>query len=111
MSLAKDFISKCLTIDPQQRMTAVEALKHPFISDEKGQGEDLLPVVRKNFNAKRTLHAAIDTIRAINKLREGGVMDGAFSIAPEDQKEAIPTADQDTSTGLWRKPAGGLMRP
>lgn len=29
-------------------------------------------MVKKNFNARRTLHAAIDTIRAINKLREGG---------------------------------------
>ena len=37
-----------------------------------GGGGDLLPVIKKNFNARRTLHAAIDTIRAINKLREGG---------------------------------------
>lgn len=29
-------------------------------------------MIKKNFNARRTLHAAIDTIRAINKLREGG---------------------------------------
>ncbi|OAA59166.1 calcium calmodulin-dependent protein kinase [Niveomyces insectorum RCEF 264] len=33
---------------------------------------NLLPTVKKNFNARRTLHAAIDTVRAINKLREGG---------------------------------------
>ena len=65
-------------------MTAHEALQHPFVSEEsrlalggapdKSQSEqrDLLPVIKKNFNARRTLHAAIDTIRAINKLREGG---------------------------------------
>ena len=48
-------------------------------------GEDLLPVVKKNFNARRTLHAAIDTVRAINKLREGGamgMMNGALSKDP-----------------------------
>ena len=46
---------------------------------------DLLPTIKKNFNARRTLHAAIDTIRAINKLREGGaqgLMDGTFSGNP-----------------------------
>lgn len=36
------------------------------------QRKDLLPTVKKNFNARRTLHAAIDTIRAINQLRAGG---------------------------------------
>jgi hypothetical protein len=28
--------------------------------------------VRKNFNARRKLHNAIDAVRALNKLREGG---------------------------------------
>ena len=46
----------------------------------------MLPVIKKNFNARRTLHAAIDTIRAINKLREGGaagLMEGAMSMDPK----------------------------
>lgn len=89
-------------------MTAHTALEHPFLSeDHLGKAADLLPVVRKNFNARRTLHAAIDTIRAINKLREGGVMDGALSISPENQKER---ETGEKTIGLWRKPAGGLMK-
>ncbi|KAK3168173.1 hypothetical protein OEA41_004619 [Lepraria neglecta] len=90
---AREFIKRCLTTDPQQRMTAHEALSHPFVNDEmrereggRGQGGDLLPVIKKNFNARRTLHAAIDTIRAINKLREGGaagLMEGAMSVDPK----------------------------
>ena len=89
---ARDFIKKCLTIDPNARLTAHDALSHPWILTEKsstsgdaGSGEDLLPVVKKNFNARRTLHAAIDTIRAINKLREGGaagMMNGGLSKDP-----------------------------
>lgn len=88
---AREFIKRCLTIDPQQRMTAYEALQHPFVNDEaekrdgRQQGGDLLPVIKKNFNARRTLHSAIDTIRAINKLREGGaarLMEGALSTDP-----------------------------
>jgi serine/threonine protein kinase len=74
---ARDFIRRCLTIDPAARMTAHEALSHPWIADlgkapADGKEEDLLPTVKKNFNARRTLHAAIDTIRAINQLRAGG---------------------------------------
>lgn len=87
---ARDFIKRCLTIDPHQRMTAHEALSHPFVAGDSkkegdGKGSDLLPVVKKNFNARRTLHAAIDTVRAINKLREGqgGMMDGASSSDPK----------------------------
>ncbi|KAH8819663.1 kinase-like domain-containing protein [Xylogone sp. PMI_703] len=89
---ARDFIKRCLTIDPTQRMTAHEALSHPFVvgmdsqtaMDPSRRGSDLLPVVKKNFNARRTLHAAIDTVRAINKLREGqnGLMEGASSKDP-----------------------------
>jgi len=56
--------------------------------------EDLLPTVKKNFNARRTLHKAIDTVRAINKLREGGGlmsghMDGQMSLDPKPKGEAV----------------------
>lgn len=84
---AKEFIRRCLTIDPTKRPTAHEALQHPFVagvlSPEQTEN-NLLPTVKKNFNARRTLHAAIDTVRAINKLREGqnGFMDGAKSREP-----------------------------
>ncbi len=87
---ARQFINSCLTVDPNQRMTAHGALEHPWFSGGKSQsgrdGQDLLPTVKKNFNARRTLHAAIDTIRAINKLREGGaaaMMNGAMSKQPQ----------------------------
>ncbi|EED20303.1 calcium/calmodulin dependent protein kinase, putative [Talaromyces stipitatus ATCC 10500] len=87
---ARDFINRCLTIDPKARITAHEALQHPWISSDLSakQGEDLLPTVKKNFNARRTLHKAIDTVRAINKLREGGglMMDGATSIEPRPER-------------------------
>ncbi|KAI9749718.1 MAG: T-complex protein 1 subunit eta [Chaenotheca gracillima] len=82
---ARLFIRRCLTIEPTQRMTAHEALSHPFVTEEHRKEADLLPVVKKNFNARRTLHAAIDTVRAINKLREGGaMMDGAMSVDPQN---------------------------
>jgi len=61
---------------------------------KSGVAEDLLPTVKKNFNARRTLHKAIDTVRAINKLREGGGlmsghMDGQMSLDPKPKGEAV----------------------
>jgi len=86
-SHAKDFVRRCLTIDHTKRITAHEALQHPFVaahSTTDGAGENLLPTIKKNFNARRTLHAAIDTVRAINKLREAQhLMDGARSKEPD----------------------------
>lgn len=104
---ARQFIKRCLTIDPKARMTAHEALQHPWISPpsedvdvKMGSGEDLLPVVKKNFNARRTLHKAIDTVRAINKLREGGglMMEGAMNVAPRPEDvngESVTQTDGD----------------
>lgn len=96
---AKDFIKRCLTIDPAKRMTAHEALQHSFVAGwaakaagaeggEQDKGANLLPNVKKNFNARRTLHAAIDTVRAINKLREGQFMNGGRSREPTKKKAA-----------------------
>ncbi|KAI0454689.1 kinase-like domain-containing protein [Xylaria acuta] len=97
---AKDFIRRCLTVDPNKRMTAYEALSHPFVAGfnvnpDGDKGQNLLPTVKKNFNARKTLHAAIDTVRAINKLREGQahharLMDGSRSAEPT--KGAAPLA-------------------
>lgn len=101
---AREFIKRCLTIDPNARMTAHDALSHPFVAEprdigDNGPNADLLPVIKKNFNARRTLHAAIDTIRAINKLREGGaagMMEGAMSIDPA---RAIDGEGKSTADG------------
>jgi serine/threonine protein kinase len=108
---AKDFIRRCLTIDPNKRMTAHEALQHPFVAGwartvaaggaDADKGQNLLPTVKKNFNARRTLHAAIDTVRAINKLREGqagGFMNGVRSREPARQNQS-PNQTQQNDNG------------
>ena len=96
---ARDFIKRCLTVDPKQRMTAHQSLQHRWVRGADptspqagpGEGEDLLPTVKKNFNARRTLHKAIDTVRAINKLREGGLghMNGGMSLDPKPKSEVV----------------------
>jgi calcium/calmodulin-dependent protein kinase I len=110
---AKDFIRKCLTIDPNKRMTAHEALSHPFVagfnlSPDGDKGQNLLPTVKKNFNARRTLHAAIDTVRAINKLREGqaaaaaGLMNGSKSNEPQRGAPANLVSKGDSGVSMGR---------
>lgn len=101
---ARAFIKRCLTIDPNKRMTAHEALAHDWIvGPEHGRGgEDLLPTVKKNFNARRTLHKAIDTVRAINQLRAGGgmgMMDGAHTHQPKRVNDASKDGDGDEKMG------------
>ena len=103
---AREFIKRCLTIDPNLRMTAHEALSHPWIAEKNTGGEDgegdLLPIVKKNFNARSPLHAAIATIRAIYKLREGGdqgMMNGAKSRNPDKKGVAPSDPDQEQSKG------------
>lgn len=96
---ARQFIKRCLTIDPTARMTSHEALSHPWIAGpESDRGEeDLLPTVKKNFNARRTLHKAIDTVRAINQLRSGGLgmMDGASSTNPKRVQDEDKDGDKE----------------
>ncbi|KUJ14667.1 Pkinase-domain-containing protein [Mollisia scopiformis] len=115
---ARDFIKRCLTIDPTKRMTAHEALSHPFVSGipagqdgKDGKGSDLLPVVKKNFNARRTLHAAIDTVRAINKLREGqgGLMNGVVSSNPAGGAKPLQQTNNDSGVGGMGNSGGDPM--
>ncbi|KAK4048933.1 Calcium/calmodulin-dependent protein kinase type I [Microbotryomycetes sp. JL201] len=73
---ARDFIRKCLTIDKTKRMTAHQALEHPWLAsvrhqadnsnlnDDSNKGPDLLPTLKKKFDARQTFRRAIFTVRA-----------------------------------------------
>ena len=59
---ARNFVKTCLTIDPAERPTATELLKHEwlasetpyFVADTTGQPTNLLPTIQKGFNARKT---------------------------------------------------------
>ncbi|KAJ3302471.1 hypothetical protein HDV03_004959 [Kappamyces sp. JEL0829] len=65
-STAKDFICKLLVVDPARRLTAKQAYAHPWLLNDLKV--DLLPNVRKNFNARTTLKKAVRAIQLINRL-------------------------------------------
>jgi len=82
---ARDFINRCLTIDPAVRMTPKQALAHPWLqmdvahgvpdpSSPEGKMLDLLPNVRRNFDAKKTWKKALFAVKATQGM---GVMGGA----------------------------------
>lgn len=111
---ARKFIQRCLTIDPTARITSHQALSHPWITGEeedetdtgvKRTKTDLLPTVKKNFNARRTLHAAIDTIRAINQLRAGGAaaMGTAKPASKKSQDESSEAMEGVVSNAMPQK--------
>lgn len=59
---AKAFVRRCLTIDPTNRPTAKELLEDAWLKDvedysvqtPRGSATDLLPQVRKAFDARKT---------------------------------------------------------
>jgi serine/threonine protein kinase len=62
---AKEFITACLTLNPAKRPTAQEILEHKwlssehFVADHTGAATDLLPQVKKNFDAKKTCESSL----------------------------------------------------
>jgi len=63
---AKDFVRRCLTVNPAKRPTAQDMLEHEwlsskvphFVTDSTGGATDLLPQGKKNFGAKGTREAS-----------------------------------------------------
>ncbi|ODQ65391.1 kinase-like protein [Nadsonia fulvescens var. elongata DSM 6958] len=50
---AQDFIRQCLTLDPERRMIAGDALLHPFLNQQIKR-HDLLPMLKSNFPLSRS---------------------------------------------------------
>ncbi|KAL7415961.1 kinase-like domain-containing protein [Mrakia frigida] len=58
----RDFVTKCLTVDPAKRLTVEQALAHPWLSQEAkktGAEVDLLPNVKDNIKSRRTLKGTV----------------------------------------------------
>lgn len=71
-SYAKDLIDRMLTYDANQRISASEALQHPWF--HMANDNDLLNNVRANFPARATLKKAINVVQGVNRLRRSSVL-------------------------------------
>ncbi|KAI9336025.1 calcium/calmodulin-dependent protein kinase type I [Zopfochytrium polystomum] len=77
---ARDFIRACLLVDPTARMTAHQALAHPWMEfapliqpdgtsvPTRVPTIDLLPNVKQRFDAKKTFKKGVDAIIALGKM-------------------------------------------
>lgn len=86
---AKEFIEKLLTVDPDQRLTADEALSHAWLtaSETELRGKDLSGSLQelKKFNAKRKFRAAVKTLIAAQRITVG--LGLHFVSLPEEGEE------------------------
>lgn len=73
---AKDLIKKLLVVDPSQRLTAEQALKHAWVltKDDVLVKRDLTGTVEemKKFNAKRKFRGAVAAVKLMNRLKASG---------------------------------------
>ncbi|BGP52431.1 Calcium/calmodulin-dependent protein kinase type I [Rhodotorula kratochvilovae] len=115
---ARDFIRHCLVIDQTQRLTAAQALAHPWLAapspstttaQQQAQRPDLLPSLRKNFNAKGTWRRAILGVRAAGALRAGGEARRATMMA-EAEGEGVPRAMGEEEKQRVREQAARAKR-
>uniref|UniRef100_A0A4D5R9K4 calcium/calmodulin-dependent protein kinase n=2 Tax=Scolopendra TaxID=41364 RepID=A0A4D5R9K4_SCOVI len=119
---AKNLINSMLTVNPAKRITAAEALKHPWIC----QRERVASVVHrqetvdclKKFNARRKLKGAILTTMLatrnfssrsiVNKKGDGSQVkestDSSTTIEEDDVKDAMHMGPDRSKTVIAREP-------
>ena len=90
--MAQDFILGLLNVHPEERMTAEQAIHHEWLRAHTPQETqpNLLPNVKEQFNAKKTLKKAMHVVRAIQRKKSKDatilILDTAFlpQEGPED---------------------------
>ncbi|ORY94682.1 kinase-like domain-containing protein [Syncephalastrum racemosum] len=89
---AKDFIRSLLTLDPEQRPTATDALKDKWMTGQDATDIDILETVRENFNPRRTLKNAVRAVSAMNRLRSGSSLGKSSANGNESNQQDAPPA-------------------
>jgi len=102
--LARDFIMKLLTVSPNKRLTAEQALNHPWITGGANAAPlpDEFKQQLKKWNARRRLKSAINAVRALSKFKVlpfgKGSGDHLMSPAPSSEQLILGNNPQNTTT-------------
>ncbi|KNZ51884.1 CAMK/CAMK1 protein kinase [Puccinia sorghi] len=105
---SRDFIAKCLTVPPEQRLTSRTALEHPWFasevepgvidpSSEKGETQNLLPHLKRQFDAKKTFRKAIATVRASNRFRQSTGVPGGTNPEMDELIKVVEAGQADAA--------------
>ncbi|KAI8146563.1 kinase-like domain-containing protein [Fennellomyces sp. T-0311] len=89
---AKDFIRRILTLDPNSRPTASEALKDKWMTGTDATDVDLLQTVRENFCPRRALRSAVGAVRAMNRLRTSVSSISSSPVSTAEPNEKSPAS-------------------
>ncbi|OXA41744.1 calcium/calmodulin-dependent protein kinase type IV [Folsomia candida] len=81
---AKEFVKQLMTVDPDKRPTAKEALLNPWVQGNMASDVPLTATQERirEFNAKRKFKAATNAVVALNKIT-GGAYSQSQSLSPE----------------------------
>ncbi|KTW30751.1 hypothetical protein T552_00463 [Pneumocystis carinii B80] len=66
---AKDFIVTLLKINPSERPTAKDALKHKWLTGDSATNINILPSVKSEIDARKQFRLAIESIRLGNRIK------------------------------------------
>ncbi|CDS07545.1 hypothetical protein LRAMOSA01494 [Lichtheimia ramosa] len=78
---AKDFIDSLLTYNPNARITAEEALQHPWITGEQERETNLAPIIRKGANSHRSFRSIVTAMTLLSHWKH-------LEDVPEDDEES-----------------------
>lgn len=67
---AKDFILRALIMDPEERPTAEELLSDSWLTGGAKKTADLLPSVKKGFNARKKFREAVEIVKLNNRIEK-----------------------------------------
>ncbi|KAI9020016.1 kinase-like domain-containing protein [Phycomyces nitens] len=90
---AKDFVDGLLTFKPEKRLTAEEALSHPWITENLSHsscdGHDIAPTVRKGLNSRRSFKSIAQAITIAQRLRTLSLSDVEDESEDSDVEETL----------------------
>ncbi|KAF8727793.1 hypothetical protein AX14_007004 [Amanita brunnescens Koide BX004] len=97
-ALAKDFVRSLLKPEPTERLSAEEALKHPWISvHEPSKEHDLGAGLRENFDPRARWRSAILSARVLAKFNQ------AKQVKEDALKHVFSDLDEDNLAELSEK--------
>jgi calcium/calmodulin-dependent protein kinase I len=100
---AKDLIAKLLVVNPLERLTAEQALAHPWLTTDEDRLAGLAlasaQAQLRSFQAKKRFKKGVNAIKAINRMKNlfGGLGKLRASISAEGDLPATPTSDAGAS--------------
>ena len=102
---AKDLIAKLLVVNPLERLTATQALHHPwFLTDEERLATltlDSAQAEMRKFQAKKRFKKGVNAIRAINRMKNlFGGLGKAKSPKAADSSATDGTTTETTATTM-----------